>query len=155
MIGHRSGVRQRLWCGVIVLLLALAAPGARSATVPVVVTTADGEQLFRAEVAETADERASGLMFRDELAPDAGMLFLFDPPRRVSFWMKNTFISLDMLFIDAGGRIVHIAERTQPETLAPHGPDQPVRAVLEINGGLVERLGIRPGDVVRASPLER
>lgn len=137
------------------LLLALAAPAARSATVPVVVTTADGEHLFRAELAETADERASGLMFRDELAPDAGMLFLFDPPRRVSFWMKNTFISLDMLFIDAGGRIVHIAERTQPETLVPHGPDQPVRAVLEINGGLVERLGIRPGDVVRASPLER
>jgi hypothetical protein len=155
--GHRSAVRQRLWGGVIVVLLALASPaaGARPATVPVVVTTADGEHLFRAEVADTADERARGLMFRDELAPDAGMLFLFDPPRRVSFWMKNTFISLDMLFIDAAGRIVHIAERTEPETLIPHGPERPVRAVLEINGGLAARLGIAPGDTVRAPPLGR
>ena len=135
------------------VLLGLVA-GARAAeTVPVVVATADGEHLFRAEVADTTEERSRGLMFREELAPDAGMLFLFDPPRRVSFWMKNTYISLDMLFIDATGRIVHIAERTEPETLDGHGPEQRVRAVLEINGGLADRLGIRPGDVVRAPPL--
>ncbi|NBC97123.1 MAG: DUF192 domain-containing protein [Deinococcus-Thermus bacterium] len=151
VIGHRRAV-QRL-SGVIVILLGLVA-GARAAeTVPVVVATADGEHLFRAEVADTTEERSRGLMFREELAPDAGMLFLFDPPRRVSFWMKNTYISLDMLFIDAAGRIVHIAERTEPESLDGHGPDQRVRAVLEINGGLADRLGIGPGDVVRAPPL--
>ncbi len=142
--------------GVIVILLSLLARGVdAAATVPVVVATDEGEHLFRAEVADTTAERSRGLMFREELAPDAGMLFVFDPPRRVSFWMKNTYISLDMLFIDAGGRIVHIAERTEPETLDPHGPDRPVHAVLEINGGLADRLGIRPGDEVRAPPLAR
>lgn len=128
---------------------------AASETVPVVVTSASGEHLFTAEVAATPAARARGLMHRESLAPDAGMLFLFEPPRRVSFWMKNTLISLDMLFIDEAGRIVAIAERTEPETLTGHGPDQPVRAVLEINGGLADRLGIRPGDEVRAPPLAR
>lgn len=139
----------------ILLLCLFVGTGAAAPRVPVVVATEAGEHLFRAEVADTAAERARGLMFREELAPDAGMLFLFDPPRRVSFWMKNTFISLDMLFIDARGRIVQIAERTEPESLDPHGPDQPVHAVLEINGGLAERLGIRVGDEVRAPPLGR
>jgi uncharacterized membrane protein (UPF0127 family) len=153
-IGHRSTLHRL--SGIIAVLFAVVAVTATAAeTVPVVVATGEGEHLFRAEVADTTAERSRGLMFREELAPDAGMLFLFEPPRRVSFWMKNTYISLDMLFIDARGRIVHIAERTEPETLDPHGPDRPVRAVLEINGGLSERLGIRPGDEVRAPPLGR
>jgi hypothetical protein len=155
VIGHREETRRRLGGVIVILLLLLTARQVDAATVPVVVATADGEHLFRAEVADTTAERSRGLMYREELAADAGMLFLFDPPRRVSFWMKNTYISLDMLFIDADGRVVHIAERTEPETLDPHGPDRPVRAVLEINGGLAERLGIRPGDEVRAPPLGR
>jgi len=138
-----------------VLCVVLVPRAAASETVPVVVTSASGEHLFTAEVAATPAARARGLMHRESLAPDAGMLFLFEPPRRVSFWMKNTLISLDMLFIDEAGRIVAIAERTEPETLTGHGPDQPVRAVLEINGGLADRLGIRPGDEVRAPPLAR
>lgn len=137
------------------LCVVLVPRAAASETVPVVVTSASGEHLFTAEVAATPAARARGLMHRESLAPDAGMLFLFEPPRRVSFWMKNTLISLDMLFIDEAGRIVAIAERTEPETLTGHGPDQPVRAVLEINGGLADRLGIRPGDEVRAPPLAR
>jgi len=152
--GHRSAVH-RLSGIIAVLFLVVAVSATAAETVPVVVATDAGEHLFRAEVADTTAERSRGLMFREELAPDAAMLFLFEPPRRVSFWMKNTYISLDMLFIDARGRIVHIAERTEPETLDPHGPDQPVRAVLEINGGLADRLGIRPGDEVRAPPLAR
>jgi hypothetical protein len=152
--GHRRGVLKRVVAGVIGILLLSAAPRAAE-TVPVVVGGADGEHLFRAELADTPAERARGLMFREALAPDAGMLFLFERPRRVSFWMKNTLISLDMLFIDTDGQIVHIAERTEPETLDPHGPDQPVRAVLEINGGFAERLGIRVGDSVRSPALAR
>ncbi len=136
------------------LTLAPWAVAVEPATIPVVVATASGEHLFRAEVAATPEERARGLMFREQLDLDAGMLFLFDPPRRVGFWMKNTLIPLDMIFIDAGGRIVAIEERTEPHSLEPRGPDLPVRAVLEINGGLAERLGIAPGDVVRAAPLE-
>jgi hypothetical protein len=76
------------------------------------------------------------------------MLFVFDPPRPASFWMRNTLISLDMLFIDADGRIVNIAERTTPQSDAPHRSAGPVRAVLEINGGLSAMLGIAPGDRV-------
>ncbi len=138
-------------------LLLLISTGSLAAaeTVPVVVSGAEGEHLFRAEVADTPDARARGLMYRESLPLDAGMLFLFDPPRRVSFWMKNTYISLDMLFIDGEGRIVAISERTEPETLDPHGPETPVRAVLEINGGLADRLGIRPGDTIRTPALAR
>ncbi len=131
----------------------LAASVQANETVPVVVTSASGEHLFRAEVADTAEERARGLMYREALATDAAMLFVFDPPRRVRFWMKNTYISLDMLFADERGRIVAIAERTEPESLEPHGPASAVGAVLEINGGLAERLGIRPGDAIRSPAL--
>ncbi len=126
---------------------------AASDTIPVVVTSATGEHLFRAEVADTPAARAQGLMFREELELDAGMLFLFDPPSRVTFWMKNTLIPLDMLFIDTHGRIVAITERAEPHSLEGRGPGRPVRAVLEINGGLSERLGIRVGDQIRAAPL--
>ena len=122
---------------------------------PVVVTSATGEHLFRAEVADTAAERARGLMYREHLDRDAGMLFIFEPPRRVGFWMKNTYISLDMIFADASGTIVAIAERTEPETTASHGPDMAVAYVLEINGGLGERLGIRVGDELKSPAVAR
>lgn len=125
------------------------------ATIPVVVVTAQGEHLFRAELADTQEERARGLMFREALEPDAGMLFVFEPPRRVSFWMKNTLIPLDMLFIDGTGVVVAIEAMAEPQSLDPRGPHAVVRAVLEINGGLSERLGIAPGDRVRAAPLAR
>lgn len=153
-MGHR---RSFLALGFMGLWLVLV-PAARAeapATIPVVVATAEGEHLFRAEVARTPEQRARGLMFREHLDLDAGMLFLFDPPQRVSFWMKNTLIPLDMLFIDRSGRIVAIAERTEPHSLEPRGPNVPVHAVLEINGGLSERLGIAPGDRVRAELLTR
>lgn len=92
-------------------------------------------------------------MHRTSLNTDAGMLFLFDPPRQVRFWMKDTLIPLDMLFIDTDGRIVSIAHRTEPGSLRLIGPREPVSAVLEINGGLSDQLGIRTGDTVKTDAV--
>ncbi len=110
---------------------------------------AGGERhLFRIEMAITPDERSRGLMNRRELAPDAGMLFDYGKPRFVSFWMKDTLIPLDMMFIKDDGRIARIAKRTIPLSLAAVPSGEPVRAVLEVNGGTADRLGIGPGDTV-------
>lgn len=104
-----------------------------------------GRARFSVEIAETAEQRARGLMFRKEMAAGAGMLFVYDRPQRVAFWMKNTLIPLDMLFIDDQGRVRHIAQNARPldETAIPGG--DAIRFVLEINGGLAERLGIPEG----------
>jgi hypothetical protein len=87
-------------------------------------------------------------MFRRSLAPDSGMLFDFKTPSMATMWMKNTLIPLDMLFVDEHGRIVNIAERAVPESTDTIAAAAPVRAVIELNGGTVARLGIRPGDQV-------
>ena len=104
---------------------------------------------FAVEVARTPDQLAYGLMFRQRLAANAGMLFDYRPPQPVSMWMKNTMIPLDMLFVDAAGRIVQIAQRAVPHSTALIASDGPVRAVLELNGGTVARLGIAVGDRLR------
>jgi uncharacterized membrane protein (UPF0127 family) len=142
----------------LLLLLALAAPAAAQPqtqpqpafeTDTLWIETAGGNRYtFQVELAVTPDEQAQGLMHRESLASDAGMLFLFDPVRPVSFWMKNTLIPLDMLFIASDGRIVRIAERTTPLSTDPVPSGEPVRAVLEVRGGLSSLLGIRPGDRV-------
>lgn len=103
---------------------------------------------FTVEIADDATERARGLMFRRSMAEDAGMLFVYPSDRVASFWMKNTYIPLDMLFIANDGTILQIAAMTEPHSLMPVRSDAPVRAVLEINGGLSEALGIAPGDTV-------
>lgn len=103
---------------------------------------------FDVEMATTPQQQSMGLMFREEMATDAGMLFVFPEPRPASFWMRNTLIPLDMLFIDAGGRIVNIHERTEPLSETSRPSDGPVRGVLEINGGLSQVLGIASGDQV-------
>ncbi|KZB64588.1 hypothetical protein AUP42_01440 [Thalassospira lucentensis] len=111
----------------------------------------DGK-VFNVEMAVTPDERSRGLMFRTEMADDAGMLFDFGRASDISMWMKNTFISLDMLFIDKNGVIVGIEKRTVPksETIIP-GP-KPVRFVLELNGGSADRLGFEVGEKVEGLP---
>jgi uncharacterized membrane protein (UPF0127 family) len=115
-----------------------------------VIVTAAGPHAFKIEVAATEAEKAQGLMFRRELAPDAGMLFDMGPgEHEATFWMKNTYIPLDMLFIRADGRIQNIAARTVPRSLDTVPSDGPVKAVLEVNGGTAARLGIKPGDIVR------
>ncbi|MEZ5796584.1 MAG: DUF192 domain-containing protein [Paracoccaceae bacterium] len=108
-----------------------------------------GRQSFAVEVADDADERATGLMFREQMDPASGMLFVYEQPQRVAFWMKNTLIPLDMVFADATGRVtrVHSMARPQDETPIPGGNE--VKFVLEINGGLAARLGIEPGAELR------
>jgi len=120
---------------------------------PLTIDTAAGPQRFSVEVASTPDQMALGLMFRRSLAPDAGMLFVYGSERPVAFWMKNTVIPLDMLFIGADGHIRRIAERTVPLSETPISSVDPVSAVLELNGGTAERLGIKPGDVVHHAAL--
>ncbi len=104
---------------------------------------------FSIEIADDPAEQARGLMFRPALARDAGMLFVFDPPRPASFWMRNTMIPLDMLFVDDSGRVESIAERTDTYSQRVSESAGPVRAVLEINGGLSRQLGISPGTQLR------
>lgn len=103
---------------------------------------------FQVELARTSAEQAYGLMFVTHLDPDAGMLFLNERDSPQRFWMKNTFISLDILFIAADGRIVNIVSKAKPLSLKRISSDGPVRATLEIRGGRAEDLGIRPGDRV-------
>lgn len=103
---------------------------------------------FVVEVARTQAEQAHGLMYRQSLAPDRGMIFPFDPPRPASFWMKNTLIPLDMIFIRPDGTIAEIAADTVPLSLDPHSVNEPIAAVLELAGGRSAALGIAPGDRV-------
>ena len=111
------------------------------------ILTADGGRHdFRIELAVTPDQRAQGLMHRETLAPDAGMLFVYARPGELAMWMKNTLISLDMMFISAEGEIVRIAERTVPLSLATIESGSPAKGVLEVPAGTAARLGIRPGD---------
>jgi uncharacterized membrane protein (UPF0127 family) len=107
---------------------------------------------FKVEVADDEAERRRGLMFREELAEDNGMIFLFDRMRIQSFWMKNTKIPLDMIFIDDQWTIVGIVENAEPLTLTGRKVDKPSRYVLEIGGGLSRRLGIAPGQRVEFHP---
>ncbi len=130
----------------IFLIILLVSAGAIAAQELLGVRTSTGDQLFRVEIADTPRLREIGLMNRRELAEDAGMLFDFAKSDRVSMWMKDTLIPLDMLFIRADGRIANIAERTVPGSLTPIDSQGPVLGVLELNGGTSARLGIKPGD---------
>lgn len=103
---------------------------------------------FVVEVAETPEQQAQGLAFRQSLEPDHGMIFPRDPPVDASFWMKNTLIPLDLIFIRSDGTIARIAENAVPLSLDPIPSLEPVSAVLEIAGGRAAELGIKPGDKV-------
>jgi len=112
------------------------------------IRSSNGTHRFTVEVARTPDEQATGLMNRQSLAPDAGMIFPFDQPQILTFWMKNTLIPLDMIFIRADGTIARIAANTTPQSLEPVSSGEPVAAVLELRGGRSAELGIRQGDRV-------
>ena len=141
------------------LLLVVAAPTTLAQqmqhfpTGELTIESATGAHKFNIEIATTQAQMEQGLMFRRTLAPDAGMLFVFKTPSQASMWMKNTFIPLDMLYIDPQGRIINIAERRVPESLDTTSAAAPARAVLELNGGTAAKLGIRPGDRVVSSAL--
>ena len=115
--------------------------------VPLTIRSATGTHHFTVQVAETPDQQERGLMFTKSLGPDQGMIFPYDPPQDISFWMKNTLIPLDIIFIRANGTIARIARaKALDETPLPAG--EPVAAVLEIRGGRAAELGIKPGDKV-------
>lgn len=115
---------------------------------PLIIRTGAAHHRFDVEVALSAQDQAKGLMFRKALAPDAGMLFPMSPPRTASFWMKDTLIPLDMLFIGTDGRIVFIRENATPYSREPVSAGVPVAAVLELQGGRAKALGIGEGDQV-------
>ena len=117
--------------------------------VQLTVTTAKGaKHRFIVEVAGTPEQQAYGLMNRQSLAPDRGMIFPYEPPRPVSFWMKDTLIPLDIIFIAPGGRIGSIADNAVPLSLEPVVSTEPTEAVLEVAGGRAAELGIAAGDKV-------
>ena len=127
-------------------------PGPAGRTQTLEIASKTGVHAFSVEIADTEPEREKGLMFRKELPEGHGMLFDFHREQEVGFWMQNTYISLDMIFIRGDGRILRIAENTEPLSTRIIPSGGPVRAVLEVIAGTAEKLGIAPGDRV-ASPI--
>jgi uncharacterized membrane protein (UPF0127 family) len=134
-------------------LILCANPAARAASVqPLEIATRSGVQVFSVEMATTEEEKTTGLMYRKELADGKGMLFDFSPEQQISMWMKNTYISLDMIFIRADGRILRIAENTEPLSTKIISSGGLAKGVLEVIAGTAQKYGIQPGDRV-AHPL--
>jgi len=116
--------------------------------VPLTIHSTTGDHRFTVEVAETPEQQQTGLMFRRSLAGDRGMIFPFDPPQEVAFWMRNTLIPLDMLFVRNDGTIARITTaKALDDTPVPGG--EPIAAVLELRAGRAAELGIREGDRVK------
>jgi uncharacterized membrane protein (UPF0127 family) len=140
------------------LLAMLASVSACQAEPKVAIATKDGKEIvFQVEIADTPSKREMGLQYRHDLADDKGMIFLFPTEAPLSFWMKNTPIPLDMLFINGERKIVGIVEQATPFTLEPRAVAAPSKYVLEINGGLAKLHGFKTGDGVRfdgISPLD-
>lgn len=129
--------------------VAQTAPSSQSQRLPtekVTIVTAQGRFDIRAEIADEPSEHSRGLMFREDLEPTEGMLFDFGETRLVTMWMKNTPLSLDMVFVRADGTVARIEERTQPFSLRIIGSGEPVSHVLELRGGVARMLGLKPGD---------
>ena len=140
-------------CGVVVAVEARAeAPLAQGR---LEIRTTKASHGFSIEIVDTEEKRAEGLMFRTEMAPDHGMLFDFKREQPVAFWMKNTYLPLDMIFVKADGRILSIAENTTPLSEAMVPSSGPVRFVFEVVAGTSKRLGIAPGDRVVHPRMQR
>ena len=148
-------LRTKLW---ITLALAsavclFASLDARAASVqPLEIVTKTGVHVFSVEMATTEEEKTTGLMYRKELPDGKGMLFDFSPEQEVSMWMKNTYIPLDMIFIRSDGRILRIAENTEPLSTKVIPSRGLAKGVLEVIAGTAQKYGIAPGDRV-AHPL--
>lgn len=122
---------------------------------PLEIVTAQRTVKFTVEVADTEETRDRGLMFRKSIAPDRGMLFDFKSPRQAAFWMRNTLISLDIIFITEDGRILTIARNAVPLSEVPIPSGGVIRGVLELAGGRAAQLGIYPGDRVKHRIFKR
>jgi uncharacterized membrane protein (UPF0127 family) len=138
-----AGAALALLAGAAAARAAGCAPGALDLRGP------GGQVRLAVEIADDSGERARGLMHRESLGRFAGMLFVYDAPRRPSFWMKNTLIPLDMIFADAAGRVTRVHPMAVPGDLAPIDGGPGVQFVLEINGGMAAELGIAPGSEIR------
>ncbi len=130
------------------------APAGRSQSglkiIPLTIRTSDGKShIYKVELAATPDQQAHGMMFRTSMPPKTGMLFPMQPPRPASFWMRNTLISLDLVFIGANGKVRNIIAGAVPKSEAPLNSVGPIIAVLELEAGETQRIGMRPGDAVR------
>ena len=140
----------RGWLAAILVVGCAAAimPASAASFQPLEIVTKSGVQVFSVEMATTEQEKQTGLMHRKELADGKGMLFDFSPEQEVSMWMKNTYISLDMIFIRADGRILRIAENTEPLSTKIISSQGLAKGVLEVPAGTAQKYGIRPGDRV-------
>lgn len=133
-----------------VLMLAVAWPAiAGMRREPVTLVTSQGERVIDAEIAVSGDEKARGLMFRTSLPDTDGMLFTYDAAQEITMWMRNTYITLDMVFIRADGVVHRVEARTEPLSERIIASNGQVTAVLELAGGATERLGLKAGDRVR------
>jgi uncharacterized protein len=137
------------------ILIGVAASAGTCDLANVDLRSGDTRARFNVEVADTDSERAQGLMNREKLAASAGMLFVYETPRHASFWMKNTLIPLDMIFIDETGSVTQVQPMAKPLDLTPIDGGKDVRFVLEINGGLAKRLGIKPGTQLRHPTVDQ
>ena len=147
------GARAWLAVAAFAILAAVAVGSARAASFQTLeIATKSGVQIFTVEMATTAEEKETGLMYRKEMADGKGMLFDFSPEQQISMWMKNTYISLDMIFIRADGRILRIAGSTEPLSTKIISSGGLARGVLEVAAGTAQKYGIAPGDRV-AHPL--
>ncbi|MBI1204897.1 MAG: DUF192 domain-containing protein [Rhodopseudomonas sp.] len=143
----------RLFAALVMGLMALATgPGYAADPHTLEIASKTGVHVFSVEIADTDAARAKGLMFRKELPEGQGMLFDFKQDQDVAFWMENTYIPLDMIFIRGDGRILNIAENTTPLSTRQIPSAGPVRGVLEVIAGTVRKYGIAPGDRV-ANPI--
>jgi len=139
----------RSWVAAVALCAFAGFGGAQAASIePLEIVTKSGVQVFSVEMATTEQEKETGLMYRKELADGKGMLFDFSPEQEVSMWMKNTYISLDMIFIRADGRILRIAENTEPLSTKIIPSRGLAKGVLEVIAGTAKKYGIEPGDRV-------
>lgn len=136
--------------GVLLAVFLFIVPSAATADPDTVrIESASGEHVFTIEIADDPQERARGLMYRQHLPRDAGMLFVYDPPQEASFWMKNTPLPLDIIYADERGVIINIARMTTPYSTKGIPSGGVIRGVLEINGGLSDELGVVEGDRLR------
>lgn len=115
---------------------------------PLAIQTATGTHAFQVQVAASNAEKETGLMFRASMPADEGMIFDYGAAQTVYIWMKNTLIPLDLIYIRSDGTVSSVYEGAQPGDLTPRGSKEPVVAVLELNAGAADRIGLAPGDRV-------
>jgi uncharacterized membrane protein (UPF0127 family) len=133
----------------VMLAWAVAFPAAALEKQPLTFATSSGSHAITVEVADTESTRSTGLMYRRSIGADEGMIFIYDREQEITMWMKNTYISLDMIFVKRDGTISHIAANAEPFSENIISSEGPALAVIEMAAGSAARLGLRPGDKVR------